>query len=55
MCMTFLGGNGKILLKDIKEKEGILIGRQMECCKDVRAHSPLQVEYRAPEAWTSPP
>lgn len=34
MCMTFLGGNGKILLKDIKEKEKMLIGRQIEYYKD---------------------
>lgn len=39
MCMTFLGGNGKILLKDIKERERILIGRQIGSYKDVR--SPL--------------
>lgn len=35
--MTFLGGNGKILLKDIKEKEKPLIGRQIEYHEDVRS------------------
>lgn len=35
MGMTFLGGNGKILLKTIKEKAKMLIGRQVEYYKDV--------------------
>lgn len=37
MCMTFLGGSYKTLLKDIKRKYNMLMGRKPEYHKDVNS------------------
>lgn len=37
MCMTFLGGNYKTLLKDINENYNMLMGRKTAYYKDVNS------------------